>query len=255
MGGVSYLAQCALDFLIEERCHGCGNAGVYQNNEKASALSAPVTVFSLGSFQLKTRLLCDACAAEVKSWPGELILHGFDGLSAVYPAFVTDDSLLAVIHLLKFSRHQRIAPWLAHAMAAHLPDFSHRENCVVIPVPMERGAQRRRGFNQAGEIARALAYIWKLPIDGRALKKVRATKAQSTLGREERLTNVEGAFHADPGRAHDVDVILVDDLVTTGATLRACAAALRRAGARRVAAVCAGYRDEAAPGHGALPQS
>jgi ComF family protein len=251
MGGVSWVAQCALDFLIEERCHQC--TGVFRNHEETHALSAPVTVFSVPGFRLTTRILCGACAREVKPWSGELALAGLH----VYPAFVADNTLLTVIHLLKFARRERIAPWLARAMAEYLPDFSQNEDGkrILIPVPMDRASQRRRGFNQAGEIARALALIWKLPVDERALMKIRATKAQSTLGREERLTNVEGAFHADSRLVRDVDVILVDDLVTTGSTLKACADALRRAGARRVLAVCAGYRDEAPAVPGALPQS
>jgi predicted amidophosphoribosyltransferase len=67
--------------------------------------------------------------------------------------------------------------------------------------------------------------------------------------------NLEGAFRADAERVRGTDVILVDDLVTTGATVRACAQALRFAGARRVVAVCAGYRDEKISAPGSLPQS
>src|SRR5262249_7175095 len=96
---------------------------------------------------------------------------------------------------------------------------------------------------------------WKLPLDTRAVVKVRQTRAQSTLGRAERLTNLEGAFRADPSRVHGAEVIVVDDLVTTGATVRACAGALHVAGARGISVVCAGYRDETATGGGSLPQS
>lgn len=256
MGGVSWLAQCALDFLIDERCHACGRpTGASQNHGTAYPLSAPVTVFSMGSFRLQTQLLCVSCASQVKVWPGHVILTSFDPLSRVCPAFITDERLLVLIHLLKFARRERIAPWLAAAMAPHLPDFSRATGAgelVVVPVPMDRAAQLRRGFNQAERLARVLASHWKLPIDGRALKKVRATRAQSTLGREERLTNLENAFHADATAVRNLDVILVDDLVTTGATLRACAAALGGAGAGQVVAVCAGYRDERAPETGAF---
>jgi len=256
--GVSWLVQGALDFLIDERCHACGkHTGEPQNHGEASLLSAPVTVFSLGSLRLKTRLLCDTCALRVQRWPGPLTLPAQDTLSRVslHPAFVTDERLLVLIHLLKFSRRERIAPWLARAMAAQLKDFSQAEGSIVVPVPMERSAQRRRGFNQAERIARALARHWKLPLDACALTKVRPTRAQSTLGRADRLTNLAGAFHADSSRVRGADVILVDDLVTTGATVRACADALRGAQARRVCAVCTGYRDEAAPLRGPLPQS
>jgi ComF family protein len=264
MGGVSWLAQCALDFLVDERCHGCraqiADAPV---DASASSLATPVTVFSVRAVRLTTRLLCETCAGKVKHWPGEVILpkqdalSRVDPLSRVYPVYVTDERLLAVIHLLKFSRRAAIAPWLARAMAVHLPDFStadERER-VVVPVPMDRASRLRRGFNQAEKIARGLASYWKLPLDTRALMKVRPTRAQSTLGREERLKNLTGAFRADDSRVRGADVILVDDLVTTGSTLRACAGALRGAHARRVFAVCAGYRDEAPAGRGTLPQS
>ncbi|HET6463620.1 MAG TPA: phosphoribosyltransferase family protein [Candidatus Krumholzibacteria bacterium] len=255
MGGVSWLAQCALDFLIDERCHACGNTGGFQNYEEAHRFSAPVNVFSLGSFQLKTRLLCVSCAGKVALWTGPVFLPASrDTLSRVYPAFVTDERLLVLIHLLKFARRERIAPWLATAMAEHLPDFSSSE-AVLVPVPMERSAQLRRGFNQAEKIARALATGWKLPLETRALVKVRATRAQSTLGREERLVNVEDAFRADASAVRSRDIILVDDLVTTGATLRACAAALSAAGARQVVAVAVGYRDQRGPEDGRFPQS
>lgn len=248
MGGVSWLAQCALDFLIDERCHACGkNTGAFKNYEKASALSAPVTVVSMRSFQLTTRLLCVSCAAQVKTWPGPVdALSRVYPLARVFPAFVTDDRLLVLIHLLKFTRRERIAPWLAAAMAAHLPDFSE-SGSVVVPVPMDRHARLKRGFNQAEKIARALAASWELRLETRALMKVHATKAQSTLGRAERLVNVEGAFHADANVVRNLDIILVDDLVTTGATLRACAGALVASGARQVVAVAAGYRDERGP--------
>jgi predicted amidophosphoribosyltransferase len=211
MGGVSWLAQCALDFLIDERCHTCGNTGVSRSHEEASALSAPVVVFSAPGFRLTTRILCDACAGAIKPWSGEVTLPKPDALARVYPAYMTDERLLAMIHLLKFSRRERIAPWLARAMAAQLPDFSLQaeEKRVVIPVPMDRRSRMRRGFNQAERIARGLAERWNLPLDTRALTKVRPTRSQSTLGREERLTNLDGAFSADPSRVRGVNVILV----------------------------------------------
>jgi len=120
----------------------------------------------------------------------------------------------------------------------------------VVPVPMDRGARMRRGFNQAESIARALAARWRLPMAPEAIAKVRATRPQSSLGREERLRNLAGAFRARSPGLNGARVILVDDLVTTGATARACAYALRGAGARAVRVVCAGYRDDAGTGRG-----
>ncbi len=261
MGGISWLAQCALDFLIDERCHACGVLiDDTRTHAEDCALAAPLVVFSAGAFQLETRLLCAACAGRVVAWPGPVYLPPMshrDAPARVYPAFVADERLLVLIRLLKFARRARIAPWLAAAMVRSLPDFSARAGTtrVVVPVPMDRSAQRRRGFNQAERIARALAAHWALDFDPRALIKIRRTKPQSTLGREARLANLEGAFRAEGGRVRGADIILVDDLVTTGATLRACAAALGAAGAREVVAVAAGYRDQQVPDQGPFPQS
>lgn len=261
MGGVSWLAQCALNFLVDERCHACGVA--FDDTPADSScpeLATPVDVLSTRILRLKTRLLCVACAGAIRFWPGRVILPGAgcDNTPVVlFPVFVTDERLLVLIHLLKFARRERIAPWLASAMARRLPDFSEwgGQAHMVVPVPMDRAAQTHRGFNQAERIARALAHEWNLSLPSRALIKVRRTRPQSTLGRDERLVNVEGAFRVDGGRVRDAKVIIVDDLVTTGATVRSCARALRAAGAREVVAVCAGYRDQTRPDQDVLPQS
>jgi ComF family protein len=172
----------------------------------------------------------------------------FRDVIPMYPAFVTDERLLTLIHLLKFGRRERVAPWLARAMAAALParltDAWPAGTALVIPVPMDRASRAQRGFNQAERIARELSLRWSLPLSC-ALVKGRRTKPQSALGREERLVNLDGAFGADVDVVGGTRVILVDDLVTTGATVRACARALRAAGAVEVRVVCAGYRDEA----------
>jgi len=264
MGGVSWLAQCALDFLIDERCHACRALIVAVPGDTSTpALASPLVFVSAGPVRLTTRLLCAACARRVRAWPGRMLLppppRGRDGHIPVvfHPVFVTDDRLLAVIHLLKFGRRERIAPWLAEAMAERLPNFGvgDRSRRIVAPVPMDRASQMRRGFNQAERIARTLARQWGLASIPAAIEKLRRTRPQSTLGRRERLVNLEGAFRADRDLVGGAEVIVVDDLVTTGSTLRACAHALHAAGAQNVVAVSAGYRDEMPVADAAPPQS
>lgn len=109
---------------------------------------------------------------------------------------------------------------------------------LVVPVPLHRSRLRERGFNPAGELARPLARAWGVDFDPLALLRVRSTPSQTGLDRRGRRRNVAGAFRV---RARPIPrrVWLVDDVVTTGATLEEAARALRSAGAREVTALCA----------------
>lgn len=122
----------------------------------------------------------------------------------------------------------RSAPWVEPALEA--ADW-------VLPMPLSTSRLQSRGFNQAWLLARSLA-----PSKGRAqwLIRIRDTPAQSSLARKERLTNVENAFAIDPLRQRDLEgknVLLVDDVMTSGASLRAAALPLRQAGVRRITAL------------------
>jgi ComF family protein len=110
---------------------------------------------------------------------------------------------------------------------------------LVVPVPLHPARLRQRGFNPAALLARALARARGVPLAPRALERVRDTPSQTGLHRRARARNVAGAFRVRPGARIPARVWLVDDVVTTGATLREAARALRRAGARRVIALCA----------------
>lgn len=117
---------------------------------------------------------------------------------------------------------------------------ARRPGDLVVPVPLSPARFRRRGHNQADEIARVVARLAGLQRDARALVRRRHTRAQSTLARGARRRGPRGAFVARRERVRGRCVLLVDDVVTTGATASACARALKRAGALRVvlAAAC-----------------
>ena len=108
---------------------------------------------------------------------------------------------------------------------------------VVLPMPLAPARLRGRGFNQALELARRLA---PGKVDARLLLRTRETTAQSGLPRSARLTNLRGAFALEPARAHELQgrrVVLVDDVMTSGASLFTAAQVLREAGAAHISAI------------------
>ncbi|WP_243042021.1 ComF family protein [Dyella sedimenti] len=105
---------------------------------------------------------------------------------------------------------------------------------LVVPVPLHRSRLRQRGYNQALELARPLARRWQVPLRHDLLLRARATAAQTELGAIERRRNVRGAFLARAGFSWPAHVALLDDVMTTGATLAEAARILRRAGVRRI---------------------
>ena len=151
-----------------------------------------------------------------------------------------DGGLRELIHLLKYERVRSAAPvlgrMLAEAALGLRPEFTAPP--LVIPVPLHAGKLRQRGFNQAELIARALLKNvgdWKLELDATILERRRATGSQIGLSRAQRQQNLRGAFAV--GRAHAVagrDILLVDDVYTTGTTVTECTRVLRRAGADNV---------------------
>lgn len=148
---------------------------------------------------------------------------------------VHDGALRAIIHAFKYGGHRSLAQPLAVRMreaGAATLDGCH----AAIPVPLHGSRRRSRGFNQAADLARHLG----LPVV-HALVRTRETRTQTALPAEERRANVAAAFlptrHVAALRG--ATVLLVDDVRTTGATLDACATALKDAGVRRVVALTA----------------
>jgi ComF family protein len=144
----------------------------------------------------------------------------------------------AALHALKYGGERRLAPLLGEAMAARWARTSAGGE-VVTWVPVHPARRRERGFDQAQELARVVARQLGLPLEG-WLRRSRRTVAQHALGRGARASNVGGVFTVDPParqRLHGRWVIVVDDIVTTGATMSGCADALLEAGAAAVSAV------------------
>ena len=149
---------------------------------------------------------------------------------------VYEGALVQAILLLKFERMEPLGAWFAERLAEVVKgEGDVLAADVVVPVPLHRERERERGYNQAALLSRPLAKRLRLPHKAVLLMRTRARPDKRILSLEERWESVRGAFATRPGSQVDnLRVLLVDDVLTTGATLDACARALREAGAKSV---------------------
>jgi len=144
----------------------------------------------------------------------------------------------SIVHALKYGGWHAVAAEMADRIArVDWPPDVREERVAVIPVPLARSRERDRGYNQSERLARTLAARWRVALWRDVLERARTTRTQTRLTPEERLANVSGAFRVADARRpalRHAHVVLVDDVVTTAATLNACAAALVAGGARIV---------------------
>lgn len=204
MGIVPGLFRSVLNVLVPAHCVGCGTGGSY---------------------------ICTACLTGAKRPLPEPSPEG--GLLAdILTAFAYEGVVRTAVQHLKYRGVRALAPEMARPMARELalavpPPFT------IVPVPLHARRLRERGFNQAELLAREVAQVLGAPLSSGALRRTVDTSSQvAATTRPERLRNVRGAF--DAVRPLDGTVVLVDDVMTTGATLSSAAQALRSGGALQV---------------------
>jgi ComF family protein len=170
---------------------------------------------------------------------------GFD-FARVYALY--RGPLRQLILRLKFGHRERIGERLGALLAGvwvRNPRYLSLKSPVLVPVPLHPSRQRERGFNQSFAVARGLGRRLRAaspdgiqPVSSGLLVRARPTAPQTGLSIQKRRENVKGVFSVpDPRRVRDRDVVLIDDVMTTGATLSSCANALKSVGARAVLAL------------------
>lgn len=150
----------------------------------------------------------------------------------------------AIVHALKYEGWRATADGMAERMARLAwPRDVVEERAALVPVPLSPARARERGFNQSELLARALGVRWRVPVWADVLARARNTETQTRLTPGDRLRNVAGAFDVSAtasSRLRGAHLLLVDDVVTTAATLNACAEVLVRGGARIISYVTFG---------------
>lgn len=177
-----------------------------------------------------------------------LCRRGLRGFDAAYSFGAYQGRLRELIHLFKYGRVRPLAGPLGEWLALAMPREQSYDR--IVPVPLHWRRRWQRGFNQAALLAQAVARRYGTRIRP-VLRRVRATAVQAGLSHSGRRANVAGAFRVRRGeQLEGRRVLLVDDVMTTGATAAACAAALKQAGARYVAVLTVARADRRLP---ALP--
>ncbi len=212
-----------LDLVFPPRCAGCGRAGTW---------FCPQCVASLHRVQPP---ICDRCGQELESLPActdcglDPLPPYLNGLRAVAHF---DGSLRKAIHALKYERLTAAADALGALLCDYLASHAIPYE-LLIPVPLHAERQGERGFNQSALLVDVLSRKTGKPADAHTLVRTRNTLPQVGLNESERRTNLVGAF-ACVRRLDGAQVLLVDDVCTTSATMRECAAALHAAGAASI---------------------
>jgi ComF family protein len=217
---VAKLGERALNLLFPQWCVGCGKEGALICSSCQSSLPriTPPLCPRCGRPQ-PSGILCSSCV----SWRAEI-----DGIRS---PFRFDGVVRQAIYQLKYRNLRIMAAPLAQLLSDYLVT-NPVPGDVLVPVPLHRKRMRERGYNQSNLLARKLGKLLNLPVVADCLIRQRHALPQArTTSVEERQSNVADAFTCRDDRLRNKRVLLIDDVSTSGATLDACAAALKASGA------------------------
>jgi len=227
-----------LSFFLPRTCFCCGA------DLKTKHLLCPSC---LDKVKLVKGLICARCGVPLNS--GGKYCYNCRGSKAakykcsfIRSALKFNEPTRALVHAFKYEKYLNIAPYFAELMYnTYRKNAEYREASFLVPVPIYKSRQRKRGFNQAEVLAKHLSKICGIPVLN-ALIRVKNTASQTKLTREQRQQNIADAFVLAKGMESKIKkeaFILIDDVCTTGATLEECAKVLKAAGAREVLALTA----------------
>ncbi len=150
-------------------------------------------------------------------------------------ASFTDERIRSLIHEAKYGNNTKAQMYLAHLLATYIDTHTLTSTALWIPIPLSPARMRARGYNQVHEVLKQTHVLTPISLRPDILVRNRDTRPQVELGRDERLTNMKGAFTLNTSSAiANHDIILVDDVTTTGATFHAAQKALQEGDPRSI---------------------
>jgi ComF family protein len=214
-----------LDLILPPRCGGCRRIGSWlcaDCRHRVRRLEEP---------------MCRRCGVELPSAREQCgCRHRLTSLTRLRSAVAYEGPIEGAVHRFKYQGWKRLARPLAELLAERL-SIEGVSAPWVVPVPLHPSRFRQRGFNQAELLARELQRHLALASPQGGLHRIRATPPQVGHDRRWRLQNVSGAFEWRGGALDGAAILVIDDVATTGATLDACASALRAAGSGPITGV------------------
>lgn len=223
--------EALLGFFYPEACQLCGS-------QRATAVEGYVCATCAAQVKPIQPPWCEVCG---RPYPGLMAGPFVCGLCretrlhfrCARAAIAFESVAQEVIHRYKYQQALWFEPFLAQLLvAAARPELMGASWDYLVPVPLHRVKLREREFNQAERLASALSRATGIPLNTAMVERVQNTPSQTRLSRDERAANMRNAFAVKPGAmVAGARLVLVDDVMTTGATVNACARVLRKAGA------------------------
>lgn len=207
----------------------------------------PYCLFCQSDLNEGKDLYCDRCWDGLPSFPTDHDIMNEIKDKLRMPIYISDikiiwefkDNVQLIIHYFKYKNHR----WLAKKIASYMANLIKLEHSLknidtIVPVPLHRKRKRKRGYNQSALISRAISQNINVPVDEVNLQRVKNTKSQTKLNFAQRLENVIDAFHVkDTKKIKGKTILLIDDVITTGSTINACAKQLILSNAKEVFAL------------------